>query len=33
MKIVICPICKKQIEVKSGFAHQTLQNHMKKDHK
>lgn len=31
-KIVICPNCKKEIEVRSGFAHETLNRHMK-EHK
>jgi hypothetical protein len=26
---VICPECKKEIEVRSGFAHFTLTRHMK----
>jgi len=33
MRIVICYICKKQIESRSPFAHATLTNHLKKDHK
>ena len=28
-KIVICPKCEKEIEVRSGFAHMTLNNHLK----
>lgn len=32
-RIVICYICKKQIESRSAFAHETLTNHLKKDHK
>jgi len=31
-RVVICPECKKEIEVRSGFAHQTLVRHMK-EHK
>jgi hypothetical protein len=29
MRIVICPICKKEIEARSKFAHMTLTNHLK----
>jgi hypothetical protein len=32
-KIVICPNCKREIEVRSGFAHHTLNNHIQKEHK
>lgn len=32
-KIVICPTCSKEIEVRSGFAHRTLSNHISKEHK
>jgi uncharacterized protein YbaR (Trm112 family) len=29
-RVVICPTCKKELEVRSGiFAHQTLYRHMK----
>jgi hypothetical protein len=28
-RIVICPKCEKEIEVRSGFAHMTLNNHLK----
>ena len=28
-KVVICPVCKAEIEVRSQFAHLTLSNHMK----
>jgi hypothetical protein len=28
-RVVICPECKKEIEVRSGFAHHTLARHMK----
>ena len=28
-RVVICPECKKEIEVRSGFAHATLTRHMK----
>lgn len=28
-KVVICPICKEEIEVRSGFAHMTLSRHLK----
>jgi len=31
-RIVICSICKREIEVRSGFAHETLTRHMK-EHK
>lgn len=31
-RVVICPECKKEIEVRSGFAHFTLVRHMK-EHK
>jgi hypothetical protein len=31
-RIVVCPICHKEIEVRSGFAHQTLSNHIKATH-
>ena len=33
MRIAICPKCDKQIEVRSGFAHMTLNNHLAKEHK
>ena len=33
MRIAICPKCDKQIEVRSGFAHITLNNHLAKEHK
>jgi hypothetical protein len=32
-RIVICPECGKELEVRSGFAHLTLSNHIKKEHK
>jgi len=32
-RIVACPICGREIEVRSGFAHQTLSNHIKTIHK
>lgn len=32
-RIVICPTCKKEIEVRSDFAHITLMNHLAKEHK
>ena len=28
-KAVICPECKEEIEVRSGFAHMTLSRHLK----
>lgn len=28
-KVVICPVCKEEIEVRSAFAYMTLSNHMK----
>jgi len=31
-RVVICPQCKKEIEVRSGFAHYTLTRHLK-EHK
>lgn len=31
--IVACPICGREIEVRSGFAHQTLSNHINSNHK
>jgi len=31
--IVACPICGREIEVRSGFAHQTLTNHINATHK
>lgn len=31
-RAVICPVCKKEIEVRSGFSHFTLNNHLK-EHK
>jgi hypothetical protein len=31
-RVVICPECKKEIEVRSAFAHETLVRHMK-EHK
>ena len=32
-RIVICPKCNKEIEVRSGFAYFTLNNHLSKEHK
>lgn len=32
-RTVICPQCNAEIEVRSGFAHMTLSNHIKKEHK
>jgi hypothetical protein len=32
-RVVICPECKREIEVRSGFASDTLNNHMRKEHK
>lgn len=32
-RIVACPICGREIEVRSGFAHQTLSNHINATHK
>jgi len=32
-RIVVCPTCKRDIEVRSGFAHMTLNNHIAKEHK
>lgn len=32
-RVVICEICKKEIEVRSAFAHFTLNNHKSKEHK
>lgn len=32
-RVVICTECKKEIEVRSGFAHHTLSNHKSKEHK
>ena len=32
-RITICPKCNKEIEVRSGFAHHTLNNHIAKEHK
>jgi hypothetical protein len=32
-RIVICPDCNKELEVRSDFAHLTLSNHIKKEHK
>jgi hypothetical protein len=31
-RVVVCEVCKKEIEVRSAFAYLTLQNHMK-EHK
>jgi hypothetical protein len=31
-RVVVCPTCNKEIEVRSGFAHMTLTRHMK-EHK
>jgi hypothetical protein len=31
-RVVICPICSKEIECRSAFAHMTLSNHLK-EHK
>jgi hypothetical protein len=31
-RVVICEICGREIEVRSGFAHETLNRHMK-EHK
>jgi|FreactTroBogLake_1042271.scaffolds.fasta_scaffold03165_10 hypothetical protein len=33
MRIVICPECKRDIEVRSGFAHFTLNRHLKEHDK
>jgi len=32
-RLVACPICGKEIEVRSNFAHQTLVNHLQSVHK
>ena len=32
-RTVTCPQCDKEIEVRSGFAHFTLNNHIEKEHK
>lgn len=33
-RVVICPICKKEIELRSGiFGHATINRHIKTDHK
>lgn len=32
-RIVICPECNKEIEVRSDFAHLTLNNHISKEHR
>jgi len=32
-RIVICEICKKEIEVRSAFAYFTLNNHINKEHR
>jgi hypothetical protein len=32
-RIVICPDCKKELEVRSDFAYMTLSNHINKEHK
>jgi hypothetical protein len=32
-RIVICTQCKRELEVRSGFAHHTLNNHIQKEHK
>lgn len=32
-RVIICSICKKEIESRSPFAHETLTNHIKKEHK
>lgn len=31
-RVVVCPVCKKEIDVRSGFAHATLGRHIK-EHK
>ena len=31
-RVVICPVCNKEVEVRSGFAHHTLARHIK-EHK
>lgn len=31
-RVIICEICGREIEVRSGFAHETLNRHMK-EHK
>jgi hypothetical protein len=31
-RVVVCQMCKKEVEVRSDFAHLTLSNHMK-EHK
>mgnify|MGYP003344657787 CR=1 FL=1 len=32
-RLVACPICGREIEVRSNFAHQTLINHLEIAHK
>jgi hypothetical protein len=32
-RTVACPICGREIEMRSGFAHQTLTNHINATHK
>jgi hypothetical protein len=32
-RMIVCPICSKEIEVRSAFAHQTLMNHLEIAHK
>ncbi len=32
-RVVICEICKKEIEVRSAFAYFTLNNHIKREHR
>jgi hypothetical protein len=32
-RVVICEICKKEIEVRSAFAYFTLNNHKSKEHR
>ncbi len=32
-RIVVCPQCKKEVDVRSDFAYMTLNNHILKEHK
>ncbi len=32
-RVVVCPECKREVEVRSVFAYMTLNNHISKEHK
>lgn len=32
-RVVVCEICQREIQVRSGMAYETISNHVKRDHK